>query len=205
MARQYELIYDGKMPEKDVLDGVAPATLTRVASWGNVELQAGQTWSNLLIFGDNLPVLKSLMSIPAIRGQVRLVYIDPPFSTDQEFRGGNHRVATVSSSQDDEIAYQDRVTGAEYLEFLRRRLFFLREFLADDGSIYVHIDSRKGHYVKVLMDEIFGEEHFQNDITRVKCNPKNFARRAYGNVKDMIFFYSKSFEFVWNEVRGDEL
>ncbi|MBE0415787.1 MAG: site-specific DNA-methyltransferase [Dehalococcoidia bacterium] len=157
----------------------------------------------MLIFGDNLPALKGLTSNPSIKGRVKLVYIDPPFSTDQDFRGGNSRVSTISSSVEDQIAYKDTIIGAEYLEFLRKRLIFLKELLANDGSIYVHIDWKKGHYVKVLMDEIFGEEHFINDIARIKCNPKNFARPAYGNVKDMILFYSKSGSYVWNEAKED--
>jgi adenine-specific DNA-methyltransferase len=100
-------------------------------------------------------------------------------------------------------AYEDRIVGLEYIEFLRQRLLLLRELLADDGSIYVHIDWKMGHYVKVLMDEVFGQERFINDITRIKCNPKNFERKAYGNIKDMILFYSKTERYVWNEPRED--
>ena len=65
--------------------------------------------------------------------------------------------------------------------------------MSEQGSIYVHIDYKIGHYVKVLMDEIFGIENFINDITRIKCNPKNFKRNAYGNIKDLILFYSKNY------------
>lgn len=89
------------------------------------------------------------------------------------------------------------------MEFLKTRLVLLRELMADDGSIYVHIDTKIGHYVKVLMDEVFGQERFINDITRIKCNPKNFERKAYGNYKDMVLFYSKSAEYVWNEAKED--
>ncbi len=88
--------------------------------------------------------------------------------------------------------------GAEFLEFLRERLLFAKELLSDKGSIYLHIDYKIGHYVKVIMDEIFGMENFRNDITRIKCNPKNFDRTAYGNIKDMILFYSKSSKPIWN-------
>jgi adenine-specific DNA-methyltransferase len=93
------------------------------------------------------------------------------------------------------------LVGPDYLESLRKRLIFLRELLADDGSIYVHVDCRVGHYVKILMDEVFGEEHFINDIARIKCNPKNFLRRAYGNIKDVVLFYSKKHDYVWNDPR----
>ncbi|MCQ2740320.1 MAG: site-specific DNA-methyltransferase, partial [bacterium] len=77
-------------------------------------------------------------------------------------------------------------------------LIFAREILSDNGSIYLHIDYKIGHYVKVLMDEIFGIENFRNDITRIKCNPKNFDRSAYGNIKDLILFYSKTKNVIWN-------
>ena len=71
--------------------------------------------------------------------------------------------------------------------------------LSDKGSIYLHIDYKIGHYVKVMMDEVFGIENFRNDITRVKCNPKNFERKGYGNIKDLILFYSRSDNMIWNE------
>jgi adenine-specific DNA-methyltransferase len=73
--------------------------------------------------------------------------------------------------------------------------------LSDKGSIYLHIDYKIGHYVKVMMDEVFGIENFRNDITRIKCNPKNFERIGYGNIKDMILFYTKTNTPIWNEPR----
>ncbi|MBD3284778.1 site-specific DNA-methyltransferase [candidate division WOR-3 bacterium] len=158
-------------------------------------------WFNQLVLGDNLIVLKNLLQIPQVKGKVRLIYIDPPFSTNQTFRVGEKRTSTISPSNQDKEAYVDRLRGKDYLNFLRVRLSLLRELLADDGTIYVHIDYKIGHYVKVMMDEVFGKNHFINDITRIKCNPKNFPRKGYGNIKDMILFYSKSSEYVLNEPR----
>jgi adenine-specific DNA-methyltransferase len=78
----------------------------------------------------------------------------------------------------------------------------LRELLSENGSIYLHIDKKIGHYVKIVMDEVFGYENFINDITRIKCNPKNFARNAYGNYSDMILFYAKNRDLnIWNEIK----
>ena len=134
MAEEYELIYRGKEKEEDILANTKVASLGEVETLGMKSLFAD--WTNKLIFGDNLPVLKALMGDPSIKGKVRLVYIDPPFSTDQEFRGGNSR--TISRSREDEIVYEDKLLGAEYLEFLRKRLILLRDILAEDGSIYVH-------------------------------------------------------------------
>lgn len=202
--KEYELTYEGKEREVGVLTNTPVVSLKEVKNFRKyAELIGDDQWVNMLIFGDNLPVLKTLMDNPDVKGEVRLVYIDPPFSTRQEFRGGGSRVSTISSSLKDRIAYMDLTVGHEYIEFLRKRLIFLRELLADDGSIYVHIDWKKGHYVKVLMDEIFGEEHFINDVARIKCNPKNFPRKAYGNMKDIILFYSKTDDYVWNESLED--
>ncbi|MDR2426958.1 MAG: site-specific DNA-methyltransferase [Endomicrobium sp.] len=132
-------------------------------------------------------------------GRINLIYIDPPFATNTNFRIGDNRANSVSSSHRDEIAYDDTVLGDEFLDFLKERLIFLRALLSDSGSIYLHIDYKIGHYVKLIMDEIFGQKMFRNDITRIKCNPKNFQRKAYGNIKDMVLFYSKSDFYVWNE------
>lgn len=153
---------------------------------------------NKLIYGDNMAALNGLLN-EGYRGRVSLVYIDPPFATNGEYRVGVDRTGTVSSSAADALAYADTLTGADYLSFLRERLVLLRELLADNGSIYLHIDYKVGHYVKVLMDEVFGARNFRNDIARIKCNPKNFPRKGYGNIKDMILFYSKSDTIIWND------
>lgn len=150
---------------------------------------------NYLIHADNLKALKALL--PFFHGKIDLIYIDPPFSTNNVFRIGK-RTGTISCSKNDEVAYSDNLKGGIFLEFLRQRLFFAKKLLSEQGSIYLHIDYKIGHYVKIIMDEIFGMENFRNDITRKKCNPKNFERSAYGNIKDMILFYSKSKKPIWN-------
>lgn len=161
------------------------------------EFQNGE----LLVHGDNLLALQLLLNSPVVRGKVRLVYIDPPFGTQQAFGIGMERVATVSRENGGVIAYRDDLSGEAYLRFLKQRLQFIRGIMADDGSIYVHVDCKIGHDVKCLMDDVFGRKNFINDITRIKCNPKNFDRKGYGNVKDMILFYSKTSKFVWKGVR----
>ncbi len=155
--------------------------------------------ANLLIHADNLEALSALREQRSVRGKIRLIYIDPPFATQQDFRIGTTRVSTISKSKRDRLAYRDTLSGNAYLDFLRRRLLLLRDILADDGSLYVHIDDKIGHYVKVLLDDVFGARHFRNDITRIKCNPKNFSRKGFGNIKDKILFYTKTQKFVWNE------
>lgn len=156
---------------------------------------------NALIHGENLSVLKALLDSHHWRGKVDLVYIDPPFATNNEFTIGEDRVSTISNSAEDLVAYRDKLAGSEFIEFLRERLLLLRELMSNRASIYLHIDYKIGHYVKVMMDEVFGITNFRNDITRIKCNPKNFQRRAYGNVKDLILYYTKTREYTWNEPR----
>jgi len=182
------ITYDNKKSEKDILEKIPRAELKTVS---------GKGAKNKLIHADNLPTLKTLLD--DYSGKVDLIYIDPPFATNGHFKISEDRANTISSSNGDAIAYSDTLIGAEFLEFLRERLIFLRELLSERGSIYLHIDYKVGHYVKLIMDEVFGRDMFRNDITRIKCNPKNFYRKAYGNIKDMILFYTKTNNAVWND------
>ncbi|MDP3793019.1 MAG: site-specific DNA-methyltransferase [bacterium] len=182
------ITYDNKKTEKNILEKISRAELKTVSGKGS---------KNKLIYADNLSALKTLLDDYA--GGVDLIYIDPPFATNGHFKISEDRANTISSSKGDSIAYSDVLIGADFLEFLRERLFFLRELLSERGSIYLHIDYKIGHYVKLIMDEVFGRDMFRNDITRIKCNPKNFDRKAYGNIKDLILFYSKSENPVWND------
>jgi adenine-specific DNA-methyltransferase len=182
------ITYDNKKQEKDILGNTPRAELKVVF---------GKDAKNKLIHGDNLSVLKTLLDDYA--GKIDLVYIDPPFATNGHFKISEDRANTISNSNGAPIAYSDTLIGAEFLEFLRERLFFLRELLSEHGSIYLHIDYKIGHYVKLIMDEVFGRKNFRNDIARIKCNPKNFHRKAYGNIKDLILFYSVSESPIWND------
>ena len=187
------LQYSDKKSEKEILN--KPNSLGLSEQW-NESL-------NKLIFGENLSVLKFLLEAQNLKSKIDLVYIDPPFATKKTFTVGENRISTISKSSGDKLAYADNLTGADYLEFLRERLVFLRELMSKNASIYLHIDYKIGHYVKIIMDEIFGAENFRNDISRVKCNPKNFKRKGYGNIKDLILFYSKGKNPTWNEPKDD--
>ncbi len=156
--------------------------------------------NNLLIHSDNLLGLQFLLN-KGYAGKIDLVYIDPPFATGGHFTITDGRATTISNSRKGNIAYSDILQGKGFIEFLRQRLILLKDLLSNQGSIYLHIDYKIGHYVKVMMDEVFGIENFRNDITRIKCNPKNFDRIGYGNIKDMILFYTKTNNPIWNEPR----
>lgn len=183
-----ELFYNGKKTEKEIIECTKPLYLNK--EWSGKE--------NLLIKGENLSALQTLLTEYDLKGKIDLIYIDPPFATDGVFTMSDDRVSTISSSLKDEIAYTDNLKGEEFIEFIRERLILARELLSEQGSIYLHIDYKIGHYIKIIMDEVFGAENFRNDISRIKCNPKNFERKAYGNIKDLILFYSKSKNMIWN-------
>ena len=188
------LNYEGKKSEREILDNIKPIFLKSVSGDSKSKSK--------LIKGDNLAVMKYLIDKCNLKGKIDLVYIDPPFSTNNIFRMSKDKANTISRSNGDNIAYDDSLIGPEFLEFIRERLILLRELLSDKGSIYVHIDYKIGHYIKILMDEVFGKKNFLNDLTRIKCNPKNFGRKAYGNVKDMILFYSKTGNHIWNNPKA---
>jgi adenine-specific DNA-methyltransferase len=185
-----QLNYSNKKTETEIFNSISDIELEQINSSEN---------PNLLIQANNLIALKQLIIKHNLAGRIDLIYIDPPFATNNTFTITNGRASTISNSSNGTVAYTDTLKGFEFIEFIRERLVLLKMLLSDKGSIYLHIDYKIGHYVKIVMDEIFGIENFRNDITRVKCNPKNFARKGYGNMKDMILFYSKSDNLIWNE------
>ncbi len=173
--KEYELVYAGKEREEDILANTMAVPLQPIKTFG----KNGDDWTNKLIFGDNLQVMKSLLDDPNVKGRVKLIYIDPPFATKQEFRGSQ-----------DQKAYQDKIVGAKFIEFLRKRLVFLKELLADDGSIYVHLDWKKVHYVKTVMDEIFRENNFLNELIWA-YKERETSKRFYNRKHETILFYAK--------------
>jgi DNA modification methylase len=195
---EYELVYAAKEREEDILAETLAVPLQPIRDFG--ESKPGE-WRNQLIFGDNLQATKTLLemkksgSLVNSDGQpgIQTIYIDPPFATRRDFGGK------------DERAFQDKVVGAEFLEFLRKRLILLRELLAPNGSIFVHLDSKKGHYAKVLMDEIFGEHNFRNEIVW------HYYNKLQGNVNrlasnhDVIYWYSRSASFPFARLREKRL
>ena len=101
-------------------------------------------------------------------------------------------------NRNQEHAYSDSLCGGEFVEFLRERLILIKELLTDDGSIYLHLDGKMAFTMKLIMDEIFGENNCRAFITRKKCSTKNYTKNTYGNISDYIMFYSKTDKYVWN-------
>lgn len=193
--REYEMTYVGKEREEEIIAGTLAVPLQPARTFGKVTDE--DAWRNMIIFGDNLQAMKTLLEMKQagklLNGDgtpgVRLVYIDPPFATRQEFRGTQ-----------DQKAYQDKIAGAQFIEFLRKRFIILRELLADNGSIYVHLDWKKGHYAKVILDEVFGEGKFKAEIVWKRADSHNDSTN-FGTVHDSVYLYLKSGDFLFNSQR----
>ncbi len=159
--------------------------------------EAGQTSRNMLIHGDNLKALKALVAENdkgLIKNSdnsegVRLVYIDPPFAS-----GGRYR------SREGGHAFGDKLLGTEFVDFMKERLLLIRKLLADNGSMYLHLDWRMSHYMRVVMDEVFGGENFLNEIIwhYGGRGAKAIARRFPRN-HDSIIVYRKR-KHVFNRI-----
>lgn len=172
------LCYEGKEPEEKIIAQTGMRFETVLPINGNGD--------NMLFYGDNFDVLLHLLS-NGYKGKITLIYIDPPFATASNFI--NRKL---------EHAYSDALCAGEYVEFLRKRLILMRELLADNGSIYLHLDSKMAFTMKLIMDEVFGEDNCRAFITRKKCSTKNYTKNTFGNISDYIMFYSKGSEYVWN-------
>jgi adenine-specific DNA-methyltransferase len=179
-ASAVTLHYHGKKPVYEVLAHPAPE-IKLVKSPRNY---AGE---GRLYFGENLAVLAALLQEPEVKGQVKLVYIDPPFATQTAFHSRNLT-----------HAYEDTLIGSDFIEMLRQRLIILHNLLADDGSLYLHLDEKMVFHMKLILDEVFGASNYRNCIIRKKCNPKNYTSNQFGNISDYILFYSKSAKYIWN-------
>ena len=174
-------------------------------------------WTNKLIWGDNKIILSSLKNGPLReeiekQGGLKLIYIDPPFDVGADFSmdieiGGSAGSPTETFTKKpnilEEIAYRDTWgKGADsFIAMIYERLALMRDLLAEGGSIYVHCDWRVNSLIRLIMDEIFGNENFRNEIVwKRTSNPKGsqFGINQYGISTDTIFWYSKSRDAIFN-------
>jgi adenine-specific DNA-methyltransferase len=186
------------LPSKDVsaTDWIAQAQ--RAVRLGHA---IDDGWKNRLIYGDNLHAMAALLAgddeAPSLRGMVDLIYIDPPFDSKADYRT-KVQLPGVEIEQRptviEQFAYSDTWSEgtASYLRMIVPRLILMRELLADTGSIYVHLDWHVGHYVKLVMDELFGKNNFRNDISWVRSASHNDTTGKFGITRDSIFFYTKT-------------
>lgn len=157
---------------------------------------------NMLLWGDNKLVMASLLK--DFRGKVDLVYIDPPFDVGADFTmtvpvgDGNEEVEKDQSALE-MVAYRDTwgMGTDSYLHMLSERLSVIRDLLSETGSLYVHVDDHVSHYVKTLVDELFGKSCFINEIVWQRTNAHNMKMRYFPRVHDVILFYSKTPSYHW--------
>ena len=155
---------------------------------------------NLLIWGDNKLVMNSLLK--DFEGKITLIYIDPPFATGADFKMPIkiEEEKLIKEPSGIEIkAYRDTWGKglASYLQMMYDRLVLMKKLLAENGSIYVHMDWHVGHYVKLIMDEIFGKDNFRNEL--IWCySGRELSHTEYNTKHDVIYFYSKSDNWAFN-------
>ncbi|MFA6230689.1 MAG: site-specific DNA-methyltransferase [Rhodanobacter sp.] len=196
------------LPSKDTRDSDWITAANRQAHLGDED---SADWTNRLIYGDNLLAMAALLAgdehTPSLRGKVDLIYIDPPFDSKADYRT-KVSLPGVELEQKptviEQFAYSDTWSDgtASYLAMITPRLILMRELLANTGSIYVHLDWHVGHYVKLVMDEVFGKDNFRNEVVWRSANAHNDAG-AFGRIHNTIFFYRKSEEMRWYGAHAD--
>ncbi len=193
--REYELIYWGKESKQEILSNIIPVPLQTDRLFPPNSTYNEGEWINKLIFGENLQILKTLIQMKN-EGQlknedetdgVKLIYIDPPFATRKEFKARG----------EEQIAYADKLSGAAFIEFIRKRLILAKELLADDGCICVHLDNKMAHYIKVILDEIFNKNNFRNEIIW-SYSTQGRPTDRFAQKHDQIFVYGKTQNTFFN-------
>jgi len=202
------------------INKITQTTLFPIEKWPR---NYPKNWKNLLIWGDNKLAMSSLLrginingETINLRGKIKLIYIDPPFATGadfsfkvpmpeswKEFLPKNEIIKSPSIVE--ELAYRDMWGGrtpeeriSSYLNYIYERLVLMKELLSNDGSIYVHLDYRMVHYVKLIMDEIFGKENFRNEIIWYYHGPGSPNMKCFNRKHDVILWYSKTDKYIFN-------
>lgn len=194
------------LPRKDV-SGFFRGQVPNIPNAFNAALDGG-SWMNRLVYGDNLLTMQALLAgdpqtgLPSLRGKVDLIYIDPPFDSKADYRT-KVKLPGVDLQQKptvvEQFAYADTWEEGtiSYLKMIYPRLVLMKELLSERGSIYVHIDWHVGHYVKMILDDIFGKASFRNEI--IWWYLWGGRGKAQWNSKhDTILFYSKSDKWTFN-------
>lgn len=191
------------LPAKDVAAQDWVTQQTRQTQHAAAQAGNGQDagWMNRLIYGDNLLAMAALLAgdehTPSLRGKVDLIYIDPPFDSKADYRT-KVTLPGVELEQRptviEQFAYSDTWSDgtASYLAMITPRLILMRELLADTGSIYVHLDWHVGHYVKLVLDEVFGKKNFRNEIVWHYSGWNKQLQTSFEKRHDTLFMYGKS-------------
>lgn len=186
-----ELRWTGKRPYRSTQ--YYPAQLRE--SYG--EEQNG--WINKIFWGDNLQVMSHLLK--EYRGKIDLIYIDPPFDSKADYKRKievkNVGKTTSDSSSFEEKQYGDIWTNDEYLQFMYERFTIMRDLLSETGCIYVHCDWHKVHHLRLIMDEVFGQDNFRNEIIWWYLWGGR-GKTQWNSKHDNLLFYSKSGKWTFN-------
>jgi len=156
-------------------------------------------WLNKIFWGDNLQVMSHLLK--TFRGQVDLIYIDPPFDSKADYKRKielRGKKLSNDNSSFEEKQYSDIWTNDEYLQFMYERLILLRELLSETGTIYLHCDWHKVHHLRIIMDEIFGANNFRNEIIWCYTGASNI-QNDFPKKHDNILRYSKTDNYYFDK------
>ena len=160
---------------------------------------------NLLFHGDNKEILSTLL-VQGFRGKIDLIYIDPPFASGADYvrkvalRGQGKVLEAEGHSVTEQTQYTDIWANDTYLQFMYERLILMQELLSDKGSIYVHCDWHVNAYIRLVLDEVFG--NFRDEIIWFYPNSGLKAKsKKFHQVHDVLFHFTKSNDFIWNEQR----
>ena len=166
-----------------------------------------KTQWNRLIWGDNLLAMQALLA-NGYAGKIDLIYIDPPFDSKADY---SYKVAIEGKQVEKEaniierLAYTDTWEGGidSYLDMLYPRLQLIKRLLSNRGSLYLHLDWHVGHYVKILLDEVFGYENFGNEISWKRSSIATNVSTQWRNSHDLILFYNKTPNGIFNVQYGE--
>jgi DNA modification methylase len=180
-----------------------PLNVNKIPQTPNYE-SLKDNWHNLLFHGDNKDVLATLLE-KGFRGKIDLIYIDPPFKSGADYvrkvelRGVKNlnKLDNDDASILQQTMYFDIWNNDNYLQFMYERLLLLKELLSETGSIYVHLDWHVGHYVKLLMDEVFGDDNLKNEIVWCYTGPSQTSK-YFVRKHDNILFYTKTDNYTFN-------
>src|SRR3989344_3905027 len=166
-------------------------------------------WRNKLIWGDNKYIISSLLKDPSVAGKIKLIYIDPPFFTGTNMniniKIGEQNEVTKEPSAIEEVAYRNMLKEgpSSFLQYMYERLKLMRDLLAENGSIYVRFDYHYSHYIKVILDEIFGYDNFRNEIIINRTKKVFEGTNRFTTATDSLFFYTKSSNYKFNGYKKD--
>lgn len=212
IGRKPFLYWSGKKPLEYVKS--FPIQLLEVFNFGSNKKivqplfkELEDQWHNLIFHGDNKEILGSLL-LNGFRGKVDLIYIDPPFDSGANYvrkitlrRNNMNSLKGEDYTLAEQIQYHDIWIKDSFLQFMYERLILLKEILNETGSIFINVDEHKGHYIRFLMDEVFGSDNFVNEI--IWHYPDNFQGNVKGlaNNHQAIYWYSKSNQYTANTIK----